>query len=435
MICLNRRPDSTKFESFDFPDYREHDKLRLRMRLNAGLHLAYCTNVHRSETWAETFESLKNCAIPVRNRVCPNQPYAIGLCLSNQAAQELADSARLLEFQRWLGSNHCYVSTINGFLFGHYHGTRVKEQAYEPDWYSPERIDYTNLLFDLLTRLIPPDLEGNVTTLPCSFKGFYLHADELKAIRNNLWHCVEHVARRSEQTGRKLHLALEPEPLCLLESSGEVLQFFDRLRAEHPRDPRLNEHLCVDYDTCHFAVEFEEPQNAILCLLYHEIKIGKIHLGSALKLHPTAEARKAVAPLVANPFLHQVVARRPDGQRFIYPNLRAALADEPQEPPDALVGQPAATGGAELPEAEWRVRFHLPLHTPLEPPFDNTTDHTLEILDLLAANPQICSHLEIESTPWTPGTLQVPNADLIAHLESEYRWTLDRLKERGIPPG
>ena len=99
------------------------------MKLNHGLHLAYCTNVHRGETWAETFDSLKRNTLQVRERVCSEQPYGIGLRLSNQAAQELSDRAALLEFQRWLGHNHCYVFTINGFPFGQFHGTRVKEQV------------------------------------------------------------------------------------------------------------------------------------------------------------------------------------------------------------------------------------------------------------------------------------------------------------------
>jgi len=225
------------------------------MKLNAGLHLAYCTNVHRGETWAETFESLNTYALRVRERVCPKQPYAIGLRLSNQAAHELAERDTLLDFQRWLAKNHCYVFTINGFPFGRFHGAKVKEYVYTPDWTSPERLAYTNLLFDLLARFTPEGVEASVSTLPCSFKGFPLRGEDMKKIRENLWHCVEHIARLSQQTGRKMHLGLEPEPLCLLESSGETIQFFDRMRGDHPRDPRLTEHLGVNYDTCHFAVE------------------------------------------------------------------------------------------------------------------------------------------------------------------------------------
>src|SRR6267154_1000220 len=298
------------------------------MKLNYGLHLAYCTNVHRGETWAETFDSLKRNTLQVRARVCSAQPYGIGLRLSNQAAQELSDRAKLVEFQRWLGQNRCYVFTINGFPFGQFHGTRVKEQVYAPDWTTPARLTYTNLLIDLLAQLVPPNVEGSVSTLPGGFKLLINTNEERKCIRDNLWRCVEHIARVSAQTGRKLHLGLEPEPLCLLETSGEVIHFFDRMRAEHRNDPRLAEHLGVNYDTCHLAVEFEEPQNALGALQQHGIKISKLHLSSALKIKPTAEARAELAAFADDVYLHQVVVRDGDRKCIIYRDLDEALARE-----------------------------------------------------------------------------------------------------------
>src|SRR4051794_12744009 len=110
------------------------------MKLNHGLHLAYCTNIHRGENWQETFDSLKNHTLAVRQRVCPGKPYAIGLRLSNTAAQELKEPAKLNAFKQWLEAYNCYVFTINGFPFGRFHGARVKEQVYRPDWTSLERL-------------------------------------------------------------------------------------------------------------------------------------------------------------------------------------------------------------------------------------------------------------------------------------------------------
>src|SRR5437868_14653482 len=161
------------------------------MKLNHGLHLAYCTNIHRGETWPETFESLKTHTLAVRERVCPGKPYAIGLRLSNRAAHDLSDRARLLAFQRWLAENQCYVFTINGFPFGRFHGTRVKEQVYLPDWTTRERLEFTNRLFDLLAQLLPEEVEGSVSTVPCSFKEFIKSKDQINAIHANLWQSVE----------------------------------------------------------------------------------------------------------------------------------------------------------------------------------------------------------------------------------------------------
>jgi hypothetical protein len=396
------------------------------MKLNHGLHLAYCTNIHRGETWAETFDSLKKYTLPVRDRVCPSQPYAIGLRLSQQAATELSDRAALLAFQRWLSENHCYIFTINGFPFGRFHGGRIKEYVYLPDWTSPERLAYTNLLFDLLAQLLPPGIEGSVSTVPGAFKELIRDSAELVQIRNNIWHCVEHIARVSAQTGRTLHLGLEPEPLCLLECSGEVIHFFDRMRAEHKNDPRLNQHLGVNYDTCHFAVEYEEPQNAIAALRQHQIKLSKFHLSSALRVVPTAAVRTALKAFTEDTYLHQVVVRHADGNRVIYRDL-----------PDALHSEPAVSdeAGSGVPSSEWRIHFHIPLHSPPTPVFNTTADHILGVLDLLQADPKICSHLEMETYTWEVLPPELKNLDVVAQLASEYQWTLARLSERGLYAG
>ena len=401
------------------------------MKLNHGLHLAYCTNIHRGETWAETFDALERNTLRVRDRVCANQPYAIGLRLSNQAARELSDRSVLLEFQRWLNQNRCYIFTINGFPYGQFHDTRVKEQVYVPDWTTKERLDYTKLLFDLLAQLLPAGIEGSVSTVPCGFKMLVTTSEELKSIRDNLWRCVEHIARLSAQTGRKLHLGLEPEPLCLLETTGEVAQFFDRMRAEHRNDPRLADHLGVNYDTCHLAVEFEEPQNAIPFLQQHGIKLSKLHLSSALALSPTREACQALATFADDVYLHQVVVRHANGSRTVYLDLDDALACEHPTVEEHLEATPQSA----LPTPhsdEWRVHFHVPLHSPPTAMFGNTTGHIAGVMDLLQADPGLCSHLEMETYTWEVLPPEFKSRDVVEQLAAEYEWTLGRLAERGL---
>jgi hypothetical protein len=389
------------------------------MQLNHSLHLAYCTNIHRGGTWAETFYSLQNYALAVREKVCPQKPFAIGLRLSEPAAVELSDRAELLKFQRWLAANACYVFTLNGFPYGQFHGARIKEQVYRPDWTSPERVAYTNLLFDLLAQLVPAGIDGSVSTLPGSFKEFHPSTEALKAIRQNLWRCIEHIAHVSRQTGRTLHLGLEPEPMCLLESSAETIHLFDHLRAEHPRDPRLGAHLGVNYDTCHFAVGFEEPQNALPCLVNHGIRISKIHVSSALKMAPTPEARGELKKFDDGVYLHQVVARDESGRRTIFRDL-----------PDALASPQSEVLNPQL--EEWRIHFHVPLHAPAAPPFENTNDHLLGVLDMLGGHPEICSHLEMETYTWEVLPPELRSQNVVEQLAAEYDWTLARLAERGL---
>jgi hypothetical protein len=391
------------------------------MKLTHGRHLAYCTNIHRGETWREIFDALKTHTLAVRERVCPRDPFAIGLRLGHPAATELSDSKMLLEFQRWLETNSCFVFTINGFPYGRFHGTRVKEQVYAPDWTSPERLNYTNLLFDLLAKLLPGGVEGSVSTVPGSFKEFISNREQEKIIRDNLWRCVEQISLVSKKSERKLHLGLEPEPLGLLENSDETIEFFAQLRREHPNDARLDEHLGVNYDTCHFAIEFEEPQNAMAALQAAGIKISKIHLSSALKTKLTTESRKALRKFADDIYLHQVVSRDKNGELKFYRDLPDALA---VENPQSAIRNPQSE--------EWRIHFHIPLHAPAAPPFENTNDHLLGVLDLLAANPKLCSHLEMETYTWEVLPPELKTRTVIEQLANEYGWTLAQLKVRGL---
>ena len=51
----------------------------------------------------------------VRKLVCPDKPYAIGLRLSADAADELSRSDILNSFRTWLDKQNAYIFTINGF--------------------------------------------------------------------------------------------------------------------------------------------------------------------------------------------------------------------------------------------------------------------------------------------------------------------------------
>src|SRR6266566_408910 len=389
------------------------------MKLNYGIHLAYCTNIHRGESWSETFGALERHTLAVRRRVCPDKPYAIGLRLSDQASRELSDKEALVAFRKWLDRNNCYIFTINGFPYGRFHGARVKEQVYQPDWTTNERVEYTNRLFDLLTRLLPEGIEGSVSTVPGSFKPFIKTPGQVRAMRNNFWRCVEHVAKVSERSGKQLHLGLEPEPLCHLETSEETVSFFDALRADRPNDSRLEAHLGVNYDTCHLAVEFEEPRDVVGRFRQHGIRISKLHFSSALKVRPTPEVCTALKAFTDEIYFHQVVARSKDGAVTRFEDLDVALAN-----PQSGVRNPQS--------AEWRIHFHVPLHSTPTVLFDTTADHLLGVMDIMKADPRLCPHIEMETYTWEVLPPELKNRNVVDQLVAEYEWTLARLAERGV---
>ena len=402
------------------------------MKLNHGLHLTYCTNIHRGENWRETFSGLEQYTLAVRQRVGTSEPFGIGLRLSNQAARELAEPKTLLAFQKWLDQHGCYVFTINGFPYGRFHGGRVKEQVFAPDWTTPERLDYTNLLFDLLAQLVPPGVEGSVSTLPGSFKEFIREPSQVAEIRKNLWRCVEHIARAGERTGRTLHLGVEPEPLGLFENTAETVAFFGALRDEHPNDPRLNAHLGVNYDACHFALQYESARAALNEFRRHDIKLSKLHLSSALKVRATPEVRTALRAFVDDVYLHQVIARAPDGTLTRYKDLPLALDGSADIPVRLDLPATKADKNVRAPANEWRIHFHIPLHSPATALFDNTTDHLTELLDVLGENPKLCPHLEFETYTWEVLPPELKNESVVTQLVREYKWCLKQLSERGL---
>jgi sugar phosphate isomerase/epimerase len=391
------------------------------VKLRHDIHLAYCTNIHRGETWEQTFDTLQKYTLAVRERVAPKQAYAIGLRLGDQASRELSDRATLTAFQRWLDAHDCYVFTINGFPYGSFHGGRVKEQVYAPDWTTDERVAYTNLLFDLLAELVPAGIEGSVSTVPCSFKEFIKTPEQIAKMRANVWRAAEHIARVSERSGKMLHLGLEPEPLCFLETTREAIAFFHDMRKNRANDDRLDRHVGINYDTCHLAIEFEDAAASIRELQANKIKISKLHFSSALKVKPTQEARRALAAFVEPVYFHQVVVQWPDGRITRTKDLDLALAESAN-----LENLPEA----ELPE--WRIHFHIPLHSHPTDLFD-TTSHQIEgVIDLLAANPSLCKHIEMETYTWEvlPGALK--NRNVVDQLADEYAWTLEKLRARNL---
>ncbi len=389
------------------------------MRLNHGIHLAYCTNVHRGGDWPETFASLEQDVMRVRARVSPGKPYAIGLRLGADAARQLSEGDTLLGFQRWLDDHDSYVFTINGFPYGQFHGTRVKEQVYRPDWSTPERLEYTNLLFNILSELLPDGIEGSVSTLPGSFKEFIEPEGVPDALFANLESCCRHVEKLASSKGQDLHLGLEPEPLGLFETSTETVEFLDNLGQRFGGDNGWRQVVGVNYDTCHLAVEFEEPSEAFGRILDAGYRISKIHLSSALSLVPAREAVEKLVDYHEEVYLHQVVAARDGGVIRRHKDLDLAL--------QAAAGQ--AFGGL---GDEWRIHFHVPLHAGPGAPLKDTRDHVLGTLDLLQANPGICKHLEMETYTWEVLPQELRTGDVVDQVVREYEWTLGELENRGL---
>lgn len=406
--------------------------------LTHPLHLTYCTNIHPGESWPDVFTNLKTYIPTLKQRLSPDAPFGLGLRLAEVASHTLLDGDTLAEFQQWLGHENVYVFTMNGFPFGGFHRQVVKDHVYAPDWTHPKRVDYTLQLVNSLAVLLPndtstfPGLDGGISTVPLSYKPWWTtEAEQEKVYRQSSQHVAEIAAqmhRVENETGQHLHLDLEPEPDGMVENATEVIDFFHEwlfpigggyLVAEYGITPAeaevwLRRHIQVCYDTCHFAVEYEDPLTALDRFKQAGINIGKIQLSAALqvKLPTDMEKRREIGdrlrPFAESTYLHQVIERHPDGSLHHYPDLVEALPHLDSTPAN-----------------EWRTHFHVPIFLKDYQMLESTQDHIQHLLQGLTATSN-CRHLEIETYTWDvlPPDMKL---DISTSIQREYEWVLAQL--------
>ena len=370
------------------------------MRLG-GSHLGYCTNIHPGESWDEIRANLGRYVPEVKRRVSPDAPFGLGLRLSCVAARELAGPAAMAEFADFLRRESLYVFTINGFPYGPFHGTRVKDGVYLPDWRDEARLEYTNLLADLLAQWIPAGHGpgGSISTVPGAFRAATRGAADSERIAELLVRHVAHLVDLERRTGRRVVLALEPEPCCLLETVAETVVFFrEHLHSgsaaarlaklvgldEVAAGRALRHHLGVCLDLCHAAVEFEDPAQCFADLEAAGIAVAKIQVTAGLRIpQVTSESAEALRRLEDGVYLHQVVERSADGlARF--EDLGAALASD----------------GWRRRDSEWRVHFHVPVFLESLDGFASTQAFVREALALHRARNR-SPQLELETYTWS----------------------------------
>lgn len=394
------------------------------MKLPGGLgHLTYCLNIHATQSWDDVHRALDGPVADVRAAVCPDALFAVGLRFSAQAIDEL-DNPQMRAALKQLMDRHGYLGiTVNGFPYGPFHGTRVKEEVYQPDWRSGERVRYTTALADLMAEIAPEGEVISLSTVPGTFKPMAAGAEAV--MTENFLQAVAHLVRLQQRSGVTVALAIEPEPFCFLETIDEAVRFFSQhlfsdaavarmaqLTGLTPADAALAlpRHLGLCYDVCHAAVEYEDPAVSIAVLRAAGIPVHKLQLSAALRVPNMGPVeRRALASFDESTYLHQVIRRTADGLKF-HVDLPEALA----------LGD--ATDGE-----EWRVHFHVPVFVGELGPFSSTRDFLEEILRLHRVEP-ISPHLEIETYTWDVLPPGLRSATVDQDIVKEMRWVLERLQ-------
>jgi sugar phosphate isomerase/epimerase len=354
------------------------------------LPLSYCTNVHAGRSLAEVDRGLDEFTAPLRANY--GAPLAAGLWLAAPVIAELiADPALIPRFRDGLTRRGLTCHTLNAFPYGDFHSRRVKENVYLPDWTDRKRLDYTVHCAQVLAALLPNGIEGSISTVPLAFKGFTHPADHLDGCAMQLIETAVAFDRIYQETGRLIRLAIEPEPYCLVETTDEAVQFFQRLWQHAGTDPAaaaVKQHLGLCYDVCHQAVEFEDIPASIRQLAEAGVRINKVHITCALELESPATndaGRAALAGYVEERYLHQTLARSKTGAILRQIDLTSDLALQP----------PSGFRDADA----WRIHFHVPVHAERLGPLRTTRQ---ELRQALATVAQLdyAPHLEVETYTW-----------------------------------
>jgi hypothetical protein len=400
----------------------------MRLPDGAPAHLTYCTNIHPGESWAEVRANLERYVLRVRDLVAPAERFGVGLRLSALAAEQLRAPEELRNFRDFLDANALYVFTVNGFPYGDFHGVRIKEKVYRPDWLEEPRLRYSDTLADILAELLPDedDLYGSLSTVPVAYRPRASSEAHFEAAVSLLMHHVAHLARVRSRTGKLLVLALEPEPECVLETCAHAAAFFERRLLARPAlamlarllgesaaaaEDTVRNHLGVCLDACHAAVEFEDPDGAVDTLQHAGIRIAKIQLSAGLRIRrPDERALAHLHAFADDLYLHQVVQRR--GTELVrFHDL-----------PDALA---AANDGAGAGD-EWRVHFHVPLHRERLGDLEGTQPFLRELL-ARQRRASISGHLEVETYTWGVLPAEHRGADVVEDVARELQWVLGEL--------
>ena len=355
--------------------------------------LTYCGNVHAAENLDAWLDGVERFSAPVA--AAQPKPLGLGAWWNYQTATALAeDEARRQDVAARLEELGLEVWTLNVFPFGDFHGKRVKEDVYQPDWTDQLRSGYTLAAASAVAALVDAGTTIPLSTLPVGYG-----AVDLSAAARALSACALDLAALEDSTGVRCVLALEPEPFCVLETVAGTAAFLEEhvFAAKGGRDEALvRRHLGVCVDLCHLAVVGEEPLAALADLAARGIEVPKIQVSSCLELRRPAELERLLAFDEAR-YLHQTVADT--GARALdLPEVRARSAEF-------------------MAAGLLRTHFHMPIFWEGDEVLGSSRR---EVQRVLGALPDPAPLLEVETYTWSVLDRDVVGSgDLVAGLCQE----------------
>lgn len=378
--------------------------------------IGYCTNVHAGVDLSSITANLDRYAVPVREAGDTDQ-LGVGLWIPARAAKELSNNAE--GFAEFLRQRQLHAFTINGFPYDNFHQDVVKHQVYKPTWADTSRLSYTCQLAEILVELLkdqPEDKIGSISTLPLGWPTDLDSTAALDSCAEHLRQLADYLQRLESNTGRKIVVAIEPEPGCQLDTTDDVINWFqERLPSEHHR-----RYLTVCHDICHSAVMMESQSQVLSRLASAGISIGKVQVSSAIKVcwerMTQIHRQEAISQLLEfgeDRYLHQTGRRsRTDG--FQLAGDLPALLDD------------LSKGLIDIEnELDWVVHFHVPIFLERFGHLETSQADVLECLQFLSESetrPDFTGHLEIETYAWTVLPESMRHRGLATDIANEISW-------------
>lgn len=394
----------------------------MRIARIPGCHLTYCTNIHPGESWDQVFSQFRKFLPAVKHSVSPDLNFGVGARFSAQAVSELLKDDNLSVLKSWLIENGLYVFTLNGFPYGRFHQGRVKEKVYLPDWSSPERLEYSKQLAVVLAKLLPMECDGTISTVPVGLKSNFQNKEKVMGAVKNLFDIVAFLIELHEQTGKRVRLALEPEPGCYLETSEDVVSFFaDYLLSENGRDwlvPPLSgelpppelllQYLGICLDTCHASVMYEKPKDVAKILIEKGIGIFKMQLTAALSVEKIDNDGLMLLQKLADPvYFHQTSISDAGRHKKFFLDLPEALEQ--------------ISLGESL-----RIHYHIPVFAERIGNLGTSQKELIEFLDYFFATP-FCQHLEVETYTFDVMPEECRLDSVAENITKELQWIVERI--------
>lgn len=383
--------------------------------------IGYCTNVHAGVDLPAIRDNLDQYAVPIRAALDEHGELGVGLWLPASAAEQLSQGTQAEDFANFLRERHLRPFTINGFPYDNFHQTVVKHQVYLPTWWQEERLEYTKQLAEILAVLLPEsEPTGSISTLPIGWPDEVNSPHHLEEAGANLRRLATHLDSIRSRTGRNIVVAIEPEPGCILDTTDDVISWFD----QYLPDEIHRRHITICHDICHSAVMMESQADVLSRISEAGVSIGKVQVSSAIvgdwEQMSEQRCREAVDQLRAfaeDRYLHQTGRRLGSGEFRLAEDL-PDLIDAIRESGDPVAG-----------DKKWVVHFHVPIFLERFGHLQTSQNDVLECLRTLSSGQDsngtsidFTGHLEIETYAWTVLPASMRQRGLAEDVASEFRW-------------